>query len=336
MNKNTIGPCIPPLNVTDKEAQRLVQGSPLLGLEPGPGMSSQNWQQLAAMATQLPDITWLGNTIYDWNNRDKSGRYGCPMMPVIDGHMCMNFPVIHAGQRTDHDNYGHRKRFAEKVLKYGGIDFVLRLFSLYPAEEFTNESHNVLHIFQPISGGPKAFLHYLPKLRYFLMHLKQYITPRLQKCDQMWKLTNIVDTSATAKRKRDAEVGPFICRFLTTEGPVYKKEAKPLTAQMITNTLLLIVVCRGDPSTAIFQEAVRSCRENLGAQLTTDDELLYDKIFCSMNGWTEILNTCHAKDAFSRFKACITPGAPISTPDVQVNSKCNGIKEGFMHVRVHA
>lgn len=304
-----IGSKIPPLDVTDAQAKRLVRGSPLRGLTPGPGMSSTNWQELAALATQLPDITWLGTVVHTFDC-----GHDCydAEMPVIDGHLCYNFPAIHSGPPryprdgrkvpTDHEIHYHRCRFAEKVLKYGGIDFVLRLFSLYEATDVQGRG-GVLQIFAEVKS-PQALLHYLPKIRYFLehRHFNEFLIPRLKKDDEGFGSSEF-EVPEWAKK-----LGFFCDRK--------RQKRPPLTAQRISNALLLMVVTQGHSTAAeVRAEAIRQCREQLRAQLTKDDAFLCKDIVTSLDAWSEISRA--GRSSFACFKACMTSDAPQSTRDAQ-------------------
>lgn len=304
-----IGSKIPPLDVTDAQAKRLVQGSPLRGLTPGPGMSSANWQELAALATQLPDITWLGTVVHTFDCGHDC--YDAHEMPVIDGHLCYNFPAIHSGPTcdprdgrkvpTDHEIYYHRCRFAEKVLKYGGIDFVLRLFSLYEATDVQGRG-GVLQIFTQIKS-PQALLQYLPKIRYFLehQHFNECLIPCLKKEDEGFSSSEVEVPEWLKKHG-------FCCDRKRQKRP-------PLTAQRISNALLLMVITQGHSTAEVRAEAIRQCREQLGAQLTKDDAFLCTDIITSLDAWSEISQA--GQSSFAHFKACMTSGAPQTTCDAQ-------------------
>lgn len=72
-------------------------------------------------------------------------------------------------------------RFGEKALRYGGVDVVLRVLSLYKAEE-TIGYGGILEIFKEAAPGVRQFLHYFPKVKFFLQadNFAKYIQPRLK------------------------------------------------------------------------------------------------------------------------------------------------------------
>ena len=91
----------------------------------------------------------------------------------------MHGPQAQLGVRTDLRIEGHRNRYGEKALKFGGIDMVLRLLQLIP-ENVTVGYHGVLDLFKPCTE-PKAFLHYWPRTKFFLTPetFDRWLAPRL-------------------------------------------------------------------------------------------------------------------------------------------------------------
>ena len=146
---------LPRTGTSDAEAAAAVAGSSLAGLEPRqPGVAAQTWQELAAVATECPDITWLGRVVLrgGWAVRPKHRFYN-------------DFPAIHQGQTTDLRLQGHRARFGEKCMKYGSIDLCVRTLSLWPNGEPVGQ--DVLDLFHEICCVG-SFNHYWPKVRFFL------------------------------------------------------------------------------------------------------------------------------------------------------------------------
>lgn len=161
-------PNLPKLDVSDSEAQRLVTASPLRGLRPDqPGVSSKSWQELAAVSTQLPDITWLGVVVEQWNFCGSGPR-------------CVDYACLHMPGHTALSDRGHRMRLGEKVLKYGGIDLCVRTLSVFAQEEQVGY-HGVMDIFDK-SRSMQDMEHYLPKFTWFLKpsHWNAWIAPRFE------------------------------------------------------------------------------------------------------------------------------------------------------------
>ena len=84
------------------------------------------------------------------------------------------------GERTDLSIEGHRNRYGEKALKYGGVDMVLRLLQLIPENERVGY-HGVLDLFKTCTE-PRAFIHYWPRTQYFLTpeNFDRWLAPRLR------------------------------------------------------------------------------------------------------------------------------------------------------------
>ncbi|CAE7662812.1 unnamed protein product [Symbiodinium sp. CCMP2456] len=159
---------LPRTSTSDAEAAAAVAGSSLAGLEPRqPGVAAQTWQELAAVATQCPDITWLGRVVLrgGWAVRPKYRFYN-------------DFPAIHQGQTTDLRLQGHRARFGEKCMKYGSIDLCVRTLSLWPNGEPVGQ--DVLDLFHEICCVG-SFNHYWPKVRFFLngQNFATWVQPHL-------------------------------------------------------------------------------------------------------------------------------------------------------------
>jgi hypothetical protein len=322
---------IPELDVTDAQAQRLVQGSPLRGLAPEqPGMSAQNWQQLAALSTQLPDISWLGTVVHTFNY-----GYSCSYnenMPIIDGHLCLDIPAIHTGldSPTDHEHFGHRCRFVENVLKYGGIDFVLRLFSLYPIKDFHQGVHydhfqshfDIRELFLHVKT-PQMFVYNLPKLKYFLgtEHFDKHIRPRLERKRVHPEPPPHVQAAIRTSVENHIRQGvlPANCLLVQNLLAGHNKRPKipPLTPQRISNSLLRVVVTQDTSDHATTEKAATLCREQLGAQLTKDDARIWDRMVCTLDAWSEIFQEGAGKASFGRFRACMSGSAPKATRDAQ-------------------
>ena len=147
-------PAIPPKDCSEEEAKHLVQNSALRGLRPGqPGVSAQTWQELAAVAIDEPDIRWLGKIVYMWGSETSKN--------------CMNdFVQIHEDEPTDLRHPGHRKRFGEKALRYGGIDIVLRTLDAFP-RDMPVGYFGVLDIFKEAKEC-QGFISQQAKMEHFL------------------------------------------------------------------------------------------------------------------------------------------------------------------------
>ena len=142
-------------------------------MRPGePGVAAQTWAQLALLATEHPDIRWLGKQPHGPWERDWSRQYW-------NDYEAVHGPQAQLGVRTDLRIEGHRNRYGEKALKFGGIDMVLRLLQLIP-ENVTVGYHGVLDLFKPCTE-PKAFLHYWPRTKFFLTPetFDRWLAPRL-------------------------------------------------------------------------------------------------------------------------------------------------------------
>ena len=150
---------------TDEEARELVQNSCLAGITPGmAGVSARNWQELATLAVGSLDIRMLGD-VHPWVTSFSDFR----------------------GPPTNLKRADHRKYFGEKVLKYGGIDFVLRTLHDFPVNEPMGKG--VAELFW--CGGAAVNL---AKMAYFLRHPSVYRTlllPRLTRETKVGQLGSI-------------------------------------------------------------------------------------------------------------------------------------------------
>lgn len=101
---------LPSLAISNADAKRLVRACPALAdLEPGgPGVISRTWQQLAAVATQLPDIKWLGDHPYAYANFARAGDR-------------RDNGLVRA---TDLSQAGHRRYMLEKFCRFGGAGWI--------------------------------------------------------------------------------------------------------------------------------------------------------------------------------------------------------------------
>jgi hypothetical protein len=91
-----------------------------------------------------------------------------------------DFENIHKGQTTDLSIEGHRMRFGEKAMKYGGIDIVLRALSVFGPNERVGYN-GVKDIFCTPIHGLREFLYYWPRTKFFMQaeNWEKYIQPRL-------------------------------------------------------------------------------------------------------------------------------------------------------------
>ncbi|CAK9075375.1 Hypothetical protein SCF082_LOCUS36539 [Durusdinium trenchii] len=164
--------CLPSLEVSDSSCQRLVEASPLQGLSPEtPGVSSRTWQELAAVATQLPDVRWLGRQVFMW--------CGTPQEDLWN-----DFAALHQNKITDLERLDHRNYFGEKALRFGGVDIVLRTLALFRADERVGY-HGVVSLFtEPLQGRARSILHYAARTEFFLhrQNFAKHIAPRLEGC----------------------------------------------------------------------------------------------------------------------------------------------------------
>ena len=160
---------LPRSDLDDKDAEARVQGSPLQGLRPGqPGVAAQTWQELAAVATQQPDIKWLGRVQFGpWSGKPFERYYN-------------DFRIIHAGEQTNLRYAGHRDRFGEKCMKYGSIDVCIRTLSVWPAGQQVGY-HGVMDMFNEVKSI-ESFNHYWPRVNFFLRieNFARWVEPHLQ------------------------------------------------------------------------------------------------------------------------------------------------------------
>jgi len=214
---------LPSSDLDDDQARRVVENSPLKDLSPNqPGMAAATWQQLAAVASEEPDIKWLGRVAYGpWSDKPQGQYYN-------------DYRIIHAGQRTDLRIEGHRKRFGEKCMKYGSIDLCIRTLSVWPQGEEVGY-HGVLDMFTEVRCG-KSFQHYWPKVSYFLEADKfaKWVTPYLGREDKATRqdVANSVLAKMSAMDVRHAEVAEAVrkCReVLQAEPTIHGNVASKLT-----------------------------------------------------------------------------------------------------------
>ncbi|CAE7819036.1 unnamed protein product [Symbiodinium sp. CCMP2592] len=126
--------------------------------------------ELAAVATQLPDIRWLGRQILMWCGKPQEDLWN-------------DFAVLHQNQTTDLEIPGHRGYFGEKALRFGGVDIILRTLALFQADERVG-NHGILDIFsEPLHGRFRSILHFAPRTDFFLRpeNFRRYILPRLDR-----------------------------------------------------------------------------------------------------------------------------------------------------------
>ncbi|CAE6971928.1 unnamed protein product [Symbiodinium natans] len=127
-------------------------------------------KELAAVATQLPDIRWLGRQILMWCGKPQEDLWN-------------DFAVLHQSQTTDLEITGHRGYFGEKALRFGGVDIILRTLALFQADERVG-NHGILDIFsEPLHGRFRSILHFAPRTEFFLRpdNFRRYILPRLDR-----------------------------------------------------------------------------------------------------------------------------------------------------------
>lgn len=202
-----VGPRLPRLPVSDGESQRLVRASPLDGLVPGQkGVMSQNWQELAAVATLLPDITWLGI--------------------VQECYGIVDFGKMHQPGHTALSDEGHRNRLGEKVLKFGGIDLCVRALSLYAPYEQVGYN-GVLDLFVHLRGARLA--RHISRALWFLepAHWKKWIAPRLQGPKGHFTRQQVLNTLLVgALLDIPPERPPSRDPDLEQEHPIARKDAK--------------------------------------------------------------------------------------------------------------
>ncbi|CAE8655489.1 unnamed protein product [Polarella glacialis] len=226
--------------LSDATARRLVDASPLEGLTPQtPGVSSSNWQELAAVATQLPDIRWLGKQVFMW--------CGTP-----EEDLWLDFAFLHEGGSTDIENPGHRGVFGEKALRYGGIDIILRTFSLFRNDEKIGHQGISSLFTEPLQGRARSLIYYADRSEFFLRreNFARYIQPRLEHECTSWE--------------RGSEI---------------------LTPQKIANTMLLSVLTPQTPRKLLaFQLVVH----RLGAYLANSSEDLAICLCGAAIGWKEL------------------------------------------------
>jgi len=202
-----VGPRLPRLPVSDGESQRLVRASPLDGLVPGQkGVMSQNWQELAAVSTLLPDITWLGI--------------------VRESYGIVDFGKMHKPGHTALSDEGHRNRLGEKVLKFGGIDLCVRVLSLSAPNERVGYN-GVLDLFVYVHG-PRLARHIARALWFLeLAHWAKWIAPRLQGPQGRLTSQHVLDTLLVcALLDVPLEPPPSRDPDLELEHPVPREEAE--------------------------------------------------------------------------------------------------------------
>ena len=279
-------PAIPALDITDDEARaRVLAASPALAqLVPGaPGMSCETWQELAQLAGPPPadDVLtirqWLEGEIPPTDPRVEKR----PWSPDIRWLGVIVEPGGHTNDYEDGDAHphatnlcigGHRKRFGEKALKHGGIDFAIRTLECFP-NDLEVGYHGVLDLFKSAKDGPASLLRHLPKLKFFLSptNFDTYVAPRLHLYEHDY----------------------FI-------GRCGRKNWEPPTAQQIADTLLSTTI---DWSFYHVEEdddiaAITACRVELGAQLTVDESAYECKhIANTIGGWGQLLHwkdDCHS------------------------------------------
>jgi len=211
---------IPALACNEEEARQKVGASVLNGLSPGQaGVAAQTWQELATVAEQQPDIRWLGRQPHGgWSSKPQEQYWN-------------DYRIIHAGQKTILYFEGHRDRFGEKCMKYGGIDLCVRTLSLWPAGEEVGYE-GVLSMFKEIRCM-RSFNHYLPRLVFFLDpgNFERWIVPAL----------------ANERKRYDDEI----------------------TRQTVANSILSTVASH-DVREANVEEGIRICREVLKAEPTSE------------------------------------------------------------------
>ena len=187
-------PAIPPHECSEEEAEQLVENSALCGLRPGqPGVSARTWQELATVAVDDPDIRWLGKIVYMWGSETRNNYMN-------------DFHEIHEdGPKTDLRHPGHRKRFGEKALRYGGIDIVLRTLDAFP-RGMPIGYNGVLDIFKDAKAC-QGFISQQAKIEHFLRHYHELVLPHLnalaqKKLDQQLEKWHVSQTEeAMAERE---------------------------------------------------------------------------------------------------------------------------------------
>lgn len=208
---------VPPVNASDDEARLIVEGSVLNGLTPHqPGVAAESWQQLAMVASEQPDIKWLGRQPHGhWTASPKEQYYH-------------DFRVIHAGQHTDLQNEGHRDRFGEKCMKYGGIDLCIRTLDVWPSGVRVGYG-GVLDMFKEVSCI-MSFNHFLPKISFFLQpqHFSRWIQPALTPGDSTTRqqVANSILARMSTNDVRDAQAAEVIraCREVLKAEPSFHEE----------------------------------------------------------------------------------------------------------------
>tara|TARA_B110001452_G_C15217568_1_gene422180 strand:+ start:55 stop:1440 length:1386 start_codon:yes stop_codon:yes gene_type:complete len=210
-----------------------------------------------------PDIRWLGTVL------EVGGYTNDYTDPDIHPH------------RTDLRFPGHRDRFGEKALKFGGIDFALRALDCFPVDMRVGY-HGVLSLFQSaagvpssprpphlitharqrssslrLAGGPEELLRELPKVQFFLHNWSTLVAPRL-----------------------------------AANQPEHATPRTP-TPQAVANSLLSQTISCGDPDNPTTMRALEACRATLGAQLVapgcTDEHEAGEFLGHTGGGWAELL-----------------------------------------------
>lgn len=211
-----------------------------------------------------PDIRWLGTVV------------------EVGGHTNdYTDPDIHP-HRTDLRFPGHRDRFGEKALKFGGIDFALRALECFPVDMRVGY-HGVLSLFESaagapssprpphlitpalqrssslrLAGGPEELLRELPKVQFFLHNWSTHVAPRL-----------------------------------AANQPMHATPHTP-TPQAVANSLLSKTISLGDPDDPTTMRALEACRATLGAQLVapgyTDEHEAGEFLGHTGGGWAELLS----------------------------------------------
>lgn len=239
-------------DLSESTARRLVDASPLQGLMPDmPGVSSKTWQELAAVATQLPDIRWLGRQVFMWCGKPEEDLWN-------------DFAMLHKDQCTDLENPQHRDHFGEKVLRYGGIDLVLRTLALFRPEERIGH-RGVLTLFaEPLQGRTRSILHYSSRTEFFLRreNFAKYVEPRLGHSEGDWAM--------------------------------YAEEGRQVTPQKIANTMLVFAM---PPSTPRKLQAFRLVAQTFGACLAASVSDMASCLYITSSGWDELFWTGDARSA---------------------------------------
>mmetsp|Transcript_7928 Transcript_7928/g.16198 ORF Transcript_7928/g.16198 Transcript_7928/m.16198 type:complete len:418 (-) Transcript_7928:358-1611(-) len=270
-------------------AKRLVAGSVLKGLTPGkPGMDCRTWSQLAHLATTSPDIKWLGKQVDANGEVQDFGWIHGPdwKIGVMMGLNC----------DTDMSIKGHRLRFGEKVLMYGGIDMVLRMVSLYPPGEEIGY-HGIEHMFRCLmtSRGKHAvslFMKHMPRTAYFLEpdNWNMWIRPHLR---------------GTAEALTRQKVANSLLVKMAMELTIANVQTSDFVSYGVGGLGDDQVCCinryftdeeeheHHSPCCAHFSDVKRCvafCQEQLGAVFTASSSQLARGIGDTCDAWTEVLD----------------------------------------------